>query len=200
MRVFVAFEIPAAVQQALAEFVAKLQGACGRGPELSGRGSGIRWAHVEGIHVTLKFIGEAPPERVEKIKAALAEVRSPEAVEMRFRETGFFPSSRHPRVFWAGIEATRNLTELAADIEQRLERLGIPREERAFRPHLTLARFKSDEGVAELREALGKLGAQDFGAMRSSEFYLYQSVLKPSGAEYTKLATIVFAGPGGEAR
>jgi 2'-5' RNA ligase len=187
VRFFVALDIPSEVQRAIAEFVAKLQAA-------TGRRAGIRWAHVAGMHVTLKFIGEAPAERVEKIKASLGEARSAQAVEMKFRGTGFFPNARHPRVFWAGIEASENLAELAAGIEQRLEKLGIAREERAFKPHLTLARFKSEDGLAELREALAKLDAADFGATRTGELHLYQSALKPGGAEYTKLATFAFAG------
>ena len=182
-----AVEIPGEVKAAIAEYVAKVRSACG--PR-----TGIRWAHVEGMHVTLKFIGEAPPERVEKIKTALGEVRSGQAVEMRFRDTGFFPNARHPRVFWAGIEASANLAEIAADVEGRLEKLGIAREQRAFKPHLTLARFKSEDGVAELREAVAKLGAQEFGALTTGELHLFQSVLKPGGAVYTKLATFGFAG------
>ena len=182
-----AVDIPDEVKKAIAEFIATLKGACGRQP-------GIRWARVEGMHVTLKFVGEAAPERVEKIKAALAEVRSAQAVELRFRETGFFPNARHPRVFWAGIEASENLAEVAAEVEQRLDKIGIAREKRAFKPHLTLARFKPEEGVAELHAALAKMSAAEFGAARSGELHLYQSVLKPGGAEYTRLETFRFAG------
>jgi 2'-5' RNA ligase len=86
------------------------------------------------------------------------------------------------------------LAEIAAEVEQRLEKLGCEREKRAFKPHLTLARFKSEEGVAELHAVLAKMGAAEFGATRTGEMHLYQSVLKPGGAEYTKLGTFRFAG------
>jgi len=175
-------DIPDEVRRALREFVAKLEPQC----------RGARWTRLEGIHVTLKFIGEASPEKVEFIKRALSGVQSASAVEMTFRGVGFFPNAKHARVLWAGIEATANLAELAAEIEKRMEHLGIRREGRAFHPHLTLARFKSEEGLAHLHETLEKLGAAEFGRMQSGEFHLYESRLKPGGAEYSKLASFPF--------
>jgi 2'-5' RNA ligase len=182
VRIFIAMDVPEEVKGKIREFVAKMERAC-QGAR------GARWARVEGMHVTLKFIGEVATEKVEQIKKELEGVRSAAAVEMNFRGVGFFPNAKHPRVFWAGIEATANLAEMAGEIEKRLERLGIPREGRAFRPHLTLARFKSEEGLPKLREAIEKAGAMEFGVTRSSEFYLYESKLMRGGAVYTRLAT-----------
>lgn len=186
MRVFVAMDVPEEVKRKIREFVARLQTECAEA-------RGARWARVEGMHVTLKFVGEVPPEKVEEIKKELAGVRSVAAVEMKFRGVGFFPNAKHPRVFWAGIEATPNLAEIAAEIEKRLERIGIPREGRTFRPHLTLARFKSEEGLPKLRDSIEKSGAMEFGATRSGEFYLYESKLMRGGAVYTKLKTFSMA-------
>src|SRR5262249_44589335 len=190
MRIFVALEIPEEVRRALGSLVGKLEGTC----------RGARWVRLEGMHVTLKFIGEASPEKVERIRAELATIRLAAPVEMTFRNVGFFPNERHPRVFWAGIAARDNLGELAAEAARRLEPLGIARDERPFRPHLTLARFKSEDGLDRLREVLRQAGPLDFGAMRTGELHLYQSRLAPGGAEYTRLATVVFASsPGGAA-
>jgi RNA 2',3'-cyclic 3'-phosphodiesterase len=183
LRVFIALDIPADVRAAIGALIRRLQPSC----------RAARWVRVEGMHVTLKFIGEAPEERVARVKAALAAVRSAAPVEMRFAGTGFFPNERRPRVFWTGIHATPNLAELATEMEQRLELLGIPREQRAFHPHLTLARFDSPTGLARLLDELRAAGAPELGAARTSEFHLYQSVLKRGGAEYTKLATFAFA-------
>jgi len=97
-------------------------------------------------------------------------------------------------VFWAGIAATPNLAEMAAEIERRMETLGIPREQRAFRPHLTLARFTSEDGLARLRAELAQVGPLEFGSARMGEFHLYQSVLQRGGAQYTRVATFAFAG------
>jgi 2'-5' RNA ligase len=182
MRVFVAVDIPEEVRRALAEFARPL--AVLR--------SGARWVRTEGMHLTLKFIGEVSPEKVERINAALAGVKSSAPVEMIFRGTEFFPNAKHPRVFWAGIEATPNLAGLAAHIEAQLEPLGIPREQRAFHPHLTLARFKDERGLPELRAAIEKAGTVEFGACTAREFHLYESKLKPGGAEYRQLASWPF--------
>jgi 2'-5' RNA ligase len=107
---------------------------------------------------------------------------------------GFFPDPRRPRVFWAGIEAGAPLRALAASVEMCLQPLGIPRETRAFSPHITLARFKSPKGVDPLRAAVEKMGAPEFGRALAGEFHLYQSVLKPGGAEYTRLASYQISG------
>lgn len=187
MRVFVAMDFPEEVKGKIREFVSKLERECKDT-------RGARWARVEGMHVTLKFIGEVTPEKVEQIRKELEGVRSAAAVEINFRGVGFFPNAKHPRVFWAGIEATPNLAEMAEEIEKRMEGLGIPREERAFRPHLTLARFKTEEGLGKLREAMEKAGVMEFGGTRSSEFHLYESKLLRGGAVYMRLARFSFAG------
>lgn len=182
MRLFVALDIPEDVRRAIRELTQKLEPTC----------RGARWVRTEGIHVTLKFIGEASEEKAAAIRTELGAVRSAVAAELSFRNVGFFPNARHPRVFWVGIETSPNLAEMAGEIERRLEKLGIPREDRAFKPHLTLARFKSEEGLPKLHEAIQQLGAVEFGRMRTEEFYLYRSTLKPGGAEYAKLETFRF--------
>lgn len=182
MRVFVALDVPEETGQALGSLIRKLEKAA----------SGARWVRAEGIHITLKFIGEIDGQTVEQVKRQLAEVRSAEPVNIAFRDFGFFPDDRHPRVFWVGLDASANLAELAADLEARLERLGIPREARPFRAHLTLARFRSVDGLPRLREALDRVTSREFGATTASEFHLYRSTLKPSGAEYTRLESYRF--------
>lgn len=183
MRVFVALDIPEQVRSRISAFCAKLKGAC---PQ-------ARWARVENLHVTLKFVGEISGEIVERIKAELAAIRLGAPVEMSFRNVGFFPSDRRPRVFWIGIHATPNLAKLAAETAQRLEPLDIPREPRPFRPHLTLARFNSHEGIERLREELGKVESLEFGSTQTGKLHLYRSELKPGGAQYTRLETVPFA-------
>ena len=182
MRVFVALDIPDEVRRAIANLIRRLEKTC----------RGARWVRPESIHVTLKFIGEASDEQVERIRESLAGVRSATQVEINFRGTGFFPSANRPRVFWAGIEASSNLAELAAETERRMEKLGIARESRPFKPHLTLARFDSTEGVSKLVAAVAAEGSLEFGRGSWREFHLYQSQLKPGGAVYTRLATFPF--------
>ncbi len=191
MRVFVALEIPAEVRRAIGEMIARLRDVA----------RGARWVRAEGVHVTLKFIGEIPEERVAAIEQALRGVKTAgiaAPVEAKFRGAGFFPNERHPRVFWAGVEGPPNLAELARAVDERLAPLGIAAETREFRPHLTLARFKSEDGLPRLREEIKKLEPFDFGLMRASEFHLFQSQLGAGGAKYTKLASFPFGGSGGD--
>lgn len=184
MRLFVALDIPEDVRVRVAALVAKLRPAC----------PNARWVRIEGIHVTLKFIGESPPEQAEAIKRGLASIPSRSPIPIKFRGLGFFPNERRPRVLWAGIEAGPELALLASAIDAALLPLGIAREERAFSPHLTLSRFDAPRGLETLRAALGEAGLAEFGGATANEFHLYQSVLKRGGAEYTRLATFSFAG------
>jgi RNA 2',3'-cyclic 3'-phosphodiesterase len=184
MRLFVALAIPDDVRSAILAIVAKLRPAC----------RNARWGRIEGLHVTLKFIGETSAEKTEMIKTALASISPRTPIPMNFRGLGFFPNERRPRVLWAGIEAGTDLAALAAAVETSLGALAIPREERAFSPHLTLARFDTPRGLDALHNTIEKTGPLEFGATTAKEFYLYQSVLKPGGAEYTRLATFSFAG------
>jgi RNA 2',3'-cyclic 3'-phosphodiesterase len=183
VRLFVAVDIPEDVRGAVRALVARLRDTC----------RSARWARIEGLHVTLKFIGETSPEQAEKIKSMLAAVPLPAPILMNFRGLGFFPNERRPRVLWSGIEGGPGLAALAGAIETALIPLGIPREERAFSPHLTLARFDSPGGLHKLRAAIESTGPLEFGGTMAKEFHLYQSVLKRGGAEYTRVATFSLA-------
>jgi 2'-5' RNA ligase len=188
VRLFVALEIPAAVRENLATLMKELSAL-----EKQSSGKKARWVRRENLHLTLKFIGEAVPNKLDQIVAALSLVQSDQPAELQFRGLGFFPDEKRPRVLWAGIDASPNLAAIVGDIEQQLELLGFPREKRAFTPHLTLARLEPP-GISErLRAAVRENGERDFGAMRAGEFHLIESKLKPSGAEYTTLRSFSFA-------
>jgi 2'-5' RNA ligase len=182
MRLFVAFDLPREVRNALATLGQRLKPEC----------RAARWVRPESMHVTLKFLGETDPQKISDIRAALAPIRSAEPVAMEFRVLGFFPNEFKPRVLWCGVQPTPNLAELAAAVEQALEPLGFPRATRTFSPHLTVARLEPDDALENLARAADALKSYHFGAARESEFHLFESVLKPSGAQYTKLAAFPF--------
>jgi 2'-5' RNA ligase len=182
VRVFVALDVPDKVRAAIAECSERLKKLC----------PAARWVRLEGAHITLKFIGEVSPEKLETIRQALASLPAFPLIHVRFAGLGFFPNARRPRVFWTGVHADPQLVELAAAIEKSLERLGIPAEKREFHPHLTLARFESPRGTEALCAAIEGSESPEFGSETFREFYLYQSVLKRSGAEYTRLVTYPF--------
>ena len=187
MRLFVALEIPSAVRENLATLIAELRAADASSPK-----NKARWVRPENLHVTLKFIGHVEADKLDAIRAALAEVRPEQPVELRFRGLGFFPSDKRPRVFWAGIDASPNLAPLASEIDMRLGKLGIPRETREFAPHLTLTRF-DPPGISEKLRAARENYAREFGALRTGEFHLIESKTRPTGAEYTRLSSFRFA-------
>jgi 2'-5' RNA ligase len=174
MRIFIALDIPADIRVSLAQYMERARGLAPEG----------RWARVEGLHVTLKFVGNVRDAVVEQIKAALASVKSaPFAV--RFEGVGFFPNSKAARVFWAGVDGGENLARLASLIDAVLANTGISPEERPYHPHLTLARTSS-RPLRELEPLLAEPQPQ-FGTMTAREFFLYQSQPQKGGSKYTKL-------------
>jgi 2'-5' RNA ligase len=188
VRLFVALEIPTAVRGNLAALIEELRAA-----DAAAAKNKARWVRPENLHVTLKFIGNVDAGKLEAIRAVLGEVRTGGDVELRFRGVGFFPNEKRPRVLWAGIAASPNLAPLAAEIDARLEKLGIARETREYAPHLTLARF-DPPGISEkLRAAAQENATREFGAVRTGEFHLFESKTRPTGAEYTRLSSFSFA-------
>ena len=129
MRIFIGIDLKDEIRGKIARF---LEGVSPFAPE-------ARWVQPETLHITLKFVGEQTPEQVEQIKQKLRGVEAA-ALEIRLSGFGFFPTSKSPRVFWIGIQAGPALAKLARDIDAAVAELGIPREEREFSPHLTLAR------------------------------------------------------------
>ncbi|HUJ30499.1 MAG TPA: RNA 2',3'-cyclic phosphodiesterase [Candidatus Acidoferrum sp.] len=182
MRLFVALDFPDDVRAAIRDLIARLKPTA----------KNARWVRPEGMHVTLKFIGHIDAKELGSVQAALEPIRSPQPVEMFFRGIGFFPNERRSRVVWCGIEASANLAGLAADVDRALVPLGIPAESRDFTPHLTLARFAPPARAEDLVRAAAELQSLDVGSARETEFHLFESILKPSGAEYKRLRSYPF--------
>ena len=136
MRLFVALQIPDPIRKDYAALLDEL-----RRFDTKASAKKPKWVRPENLHVTLKFIGQTDPGKLDSIVAALARVRSPQEIRLHFRGIGFFPSANRPRVMWGGMEASENLAALAHDVDQQVATLGFPAEERAFKPHLTLARI-----------------------------------------------------------
>jgi 2'-5' RNA ligase len=183
VRLFVAIEIPADIRERFANFLSELRAIAPK----------AKWVRPENLHVTLKFLGHTEPSKLAAIKDALANVRSPQAVALDFRGLGFFPNEKRPRVFWAGMQSSSNLATLASGADRAVHELGFPLEERAFKPHLTLARFDPPKLPANLLEFARVHAGRNFGSFAAQEFHLIESKLKPTGAEYTKLHSFLFS-------
>jgi RNA 2',3'-cyclic 3'-phosphodiesterase len=195
MRLFIALDIDDAIRERMVQFVESVRSFA---PD-------ARWTKPESLHVTLKFIGEQPEAAVLKIKESMTSVVA-NPIDIHFRGFGFFPTPKSARVFWIGMEAGPQLAALAAAIDDTMPALGIAKEERAFNPHLTLARSPGGSGsprwrkedrpnrvFAPLQNRLATLPSPEFGTMTAREFFLYQSQLSPKGSKYTRLARFPLA-------
>jgi 2'-5' RNA ligase len=176
MRLFTALDLPREVVANLEELLRILK------PRAK-----INWSRPENLHVTIKFIGEFPPERLGDLKQALASVPKGGAIPVHIHKVGFFPNPHSPRNFWCGVEAP-GLDKLAADSDAATATVGIEPEKRAFSPHLTLARIKERVPMQSLREAIVALPSLEFGEFEARSFFLYESKTHPSGSVYTKLS------------
>ena len=152
----------------------------------------VKFVRAENLHLTLKFLGEVSPVKLDAVCTTLSTIRSSRPMTLEFRSLGLFPNESHPRVLWGGVESSSNLKSLAADIDHAMHKLGFPLENRAFLPHLTLARFYKPGLPPKLGATVIENSSRSFGSLTATEIHLIQSKLKPSGAEYTILQSFPF--------
>ena len=157
----------------------------------------VAWIAPGNLHLTLKFLGAVPEERIEAIVAALGRSGSDlRPFEARIHGLGAFPSVTRPRVIWAGVlDGAPEMMELARRVDTALAALGFAREERPFSPHVTLGRVRRPGRDPTLSEALTGGSARQFGRMRVPGACLMRSELGPRGARYTELAAVPLGGP-----
>jgi 2'-5' RNA ligase len=175
MRLFVAVDLPDAVREALGHGL----GALRRDQPPA------RWVHAEGMHLTVKFLGERPPEIVEALDAAARPALAGLApVTVRLEGGGFFPHERRPRVAWVGGSAP-GLEAWARVVEECAAGLGVEREARPFAIHLTLARLERPWGARAVEHFLVQVGKWRLPEFVAGELVLFQSRLTPAGPVYT---------------
>jgi 2'-5' RNA ligase len=185
MRLFTGIDLPPGIVRNLESLLDRLRPA-----------ARVRWSAPSNLHITTRFIGEWPPERLPDLQAALAALPGSAPIPIQVRKLGFFPNPRAPRVFWAGVEASPGLAALALETDRALGTLGLQAEGRPFSPHLTLARIvvsKEPVSLQGLRETIAALPSLEFGDFTADRFHLYQSRLSPAGSVYTKLAEFPLA-------
>lgn len=156
-------------------------------------GDSVRWARIEGIHLTLQFLGNVAQSDLLQIEAALTQVGQRHApFTFTVGGVGCFPNLRKPRVIWIGVqEETGALATLQRDVEKSLVPLGFKPEKRAFHPHLTLGRIRREVRSADQRrlgEIIASIDVGELGHIHVKSFRLMRSDLRPSGAVYTPLA------------
>jgi 2'-5' RNA ligase len=155
--------------------------------ELAASGADVRWARADGIHVTIKFLGEVPEPELGGIERALGErLAELEPIDVEARGLGVFPNWKRPRIVWVGLEG-EGLGMIADAAERALAPLGFPPEGREFAAHLTLGRVRSLRGWETLSRQLQTDRERAFGRSRIAEATLYKSDLRPDGSVYTPL-------------
>lgn len=187
LRLFIALEIPPDVLDvitALQDDLKRLVPA-----------RAARWTRMEGIHLTLKFLGDTPPGQLESINEALRKAAvGHHPLDLAAQGLGCFPDARRPRVLWLGLAGDLpRLRMLAESVESHIAPLGFPPEERGFNPHLTLARTSreaSRQEIAGLADLVSNHDAGQIAAWRAESISLMKSELRPDGARYTRMTHV----------
>lgn len=161
MRMFIAIELPSQIQESLAKIEIILK-KCG---------IDAKWVEPDNIHLTLKFLGEVEEERIEGIKRILQETANLfNSFTVRFKDFGFFPDERRPRVFFVSTDNEETLKDIAQKIEERLEKIGFPKEDR-FKSHLTLARLKGLKNIGCLKGEIKNISLNETFPVKEITFF-----------------------------
>lgn len=184
MRAFVAIELSDAAKRALSALIQSLR---------ERRIDGLRLVRPEGIHLTLKFLGNIEASRVPRIADALAAASARHApFHLTLTAPGFFPSADRARVLWIGVGGDMEpLLDLQRDVDGTLAALGFAAEKRPYNPHLTIARMRERAARADRRRAADALAAYPLSrgiAVSANAVSLMQSELRPGGAVYARIA------------
>jgi RNA 2',3'-cyclic 3'-phosphodiesterase len=189
VRTFVAIELPTGITQRLDHAIARLR------ERMTSRD--IKWVSACNIHLTLKFLGGVPVERIDELRSNLTAVcAAAQPMRLEIMGLGAFPSTRAPRVIWAGLQGdVEPLCSLAGEIDAALAALGYPRESRPFAAHVTLARVRPNAGhdvKSALADAIVRPPLDRYLSFVSGGVSIMRSQLTPHGAVYTRLAHLSF--------
>jgi len=181
MRTFIAVELPENIKNKIGELQAPLKKTK----------AFVSWVKPENIHITLKFLGEVPEEKINEVFSATGlALKNAKKFKINLKEMGAFPDFRRPRVIWIGAGmGGEELSNMANKIEEEMEKIGYPKENRKFSPHFTMGRVKSPKGIEKLMELVK---STDFETedIEVNEVTVMKSQLHPAGAIYTPLKKI----------
>ena len=181
MRLFTGIDLPEPVSNNLNALLERLRHT-----------AHLKWTPAYNLHLTTKFIGEWPEERLTELVDQLRPLGNRAPIPIRAEGIGWFPNPHAPRLLWAGVKAGPELRKLAEETDELLSQLGVAHETKTFSPHLTLARIKEAVPLAPVRQAISQLPTVDFGNFVAKRFCLYLSKPGPSGSIYTQLAEFPF--------
>ena len=178
LRLFIAIELPSNI----------IDGLRNVQEELKDKSNKPSWAKPENIHLTLKFLGDTETGKIESMVNILEGIAGKSfSFEISVKGVGTFPAAGNPRVIWVGIEENKDMLQLYNNIEEGLATLGVEKERRDFKPHLTLGRIKFLNDRAGLKRGLEKVAGLNLARFAVAGFALFKSTLTPEGAIHTKL-------------
>jgi 2'-5' RNA ligase len=188
IRTFLAIDIPKEITDSMEKIQYRLRNSLKEGM--------IRWTKPNSVHLTIKFFGSISDRDIEHITGLLKDsVKGFKPFELTAEKVGVFPNARQPRVLWLGITGGDNsFMTLQKQIDDDLHGIGFPREERPFRPHLTLGRTKAHRGIEGLSGVLEEFKDYRAGTFPAAGLTLYRSDLRPEGPIYTKLGYFPLGG------
>lgn len=195
VRTFVAVELPRDVKASLGRIQAELNKRIASSLGADAASRALKWVDPEGIHLTLKFLGSMPASCLGDVQDALQRATADKSsLTIQLADLGAFPSVTRPRVLWIGARGeTEKLAQIQAQVDSELARIGFPREERAFSPHITLARLRETASPNERR----KIGEAIEAGLRVpsvvvpvNSISLMRSQLTRAGALYSRIAEI----------
>lgn len=180
-RVFCAVDLPAEVRERVASRITFLREACPNSP--------AAWVRRESLHLTLKFVGEVEPARVEELSAAAARAAEGSGpFGLAVSAAGTFPRRGAPRVLWLGVyDGEGGLASLHQRLEDECEAAGFERDRRTFSPHLTLARAREQASARRLAD-LHRETPFEPQTFRVNELVVFRSELLPGGSRYTAVS------------
>ncbi|MBC2710611.1 MAG: RNA 2',3'-cyclic phosphodiesterase [Desulfosarcina sp.] len=181
LRAFVAVPIPDAVAVFLQQIQVRLQSP----------GMNVRWVATKNIHLTLKFLGDIDPSRVPAVAAQMdTAAGSVPSFSLEAMGVGVFPNLRNARVLWVGLGGDLDrLRAIQTTLESDLESVGFRKETRRFHPHLTIGRTRQRVDAETIGASLEPLKDVASDSFRVDRLMLFNSILKPAGAEHTLLHT-----------
>lgn len=178
MRAFIAIELPEEIRREIAYIQEELKQA----------EADVKWVIPENIHLTLKFLGNVPDDKIEKIKTTLDIIATAhKKFETSLFKIGVFPKLEYPRVVWIGVDKNCALIEeIASKVEDKCESIGFPKEDRPFSAHLTIGRVRSPKNKGVLKEKMLSISVKPHSFI-VDKLMLFQSTLTPKGPIYTTL-------------
>ncbi len=182
IRAFIAIKLPDRILESIREIQ----------KELKNRGIKLKWVKPESIHLTLKFLGDIPCDRIDSIETAISvSAEGLRPISLFAGSIGVFPNLRRPRVLWIGIDGEIDiLAGFQKKLDENLAQLGFIAEKRSYKGHLTIGRVRKTPDHEILKTAVRDFFDYETEPFQADEVILFQSDLKPEGAVYTGLKTI----------